>query len=328
MITSIKFTKTYGFLTKKVEKPRKPTKNGKFRDETPENYQERMEEYNRELGYYELHKGEYLVPCANKLIGRTFTFVSDKINLIFGPNASGKTTILKCLAHQQLIGDGFMSLKQPLDFRRVKIGEEMLPEHVKDMVEKDCPTSCKVVMDGAPIYWHNFSSRTHREIGDLVGSVFSSIGEELTYAVNKGQKSSSQNQFLLLYKLSQIMSRKTSVDKLFKETIDSHRVNSTWQKCYEAQYNYFSSFKNANGDNVVNTFLFDEIDASMDILNIVELYTNFLPQALEKYGQQIIIISHSPVVLSNAIYGSDKYNVISMDEEYTQNCLEKLKQCW
>ena len=41
---------------------------------------------------------------------------------------------------------------------------------------------------------------------------------------------------------------------------------------------------------------------------------------LDKYGTQIIIISHSPIVLRDDIFKSDKYNFISMDEEYTQKC--------
>lgn len=53
-------------------------------------------------------------------------------------------------------------------------------------------------------------------------------------------------------------------------------------------------------------------------------YSEVLPALSEKYGQQIIIISHSPLVLRDRIYKSDRYNFISIDDEYTERCREIL----
>ena len=40
---------------------------------------------------------------------------------------------------------------------------------------------------------------------------------------------------------------------------------------------------------------------------------------------QIIIVSHSPLILTRNIYENPLYNIISMDDEYTDECLDKLK---
>ena len=86
---------------------------------------------------------------------------------------------------------------------------------------------------------------------------------------------------------------------------------------------YFMKYENANSGNP-NTFLFDEIDKSLDINNIYQLYVNIFPEIIKKYKTQIILVSHSPIILSDKIYNSDYYNIISIDEEYTRECRENL----
>ena len=96
--------------------------------------------------------------------------------------------------------------------------------------------------------------------------------------------------------------------------------NDSWKVAYNAQERYYRSFPMAFSEDGKNTYLFDEIDKSMDILNVHALYKDILPDIIDRFGKQIIIISHSPVVLLDEIYKSDKYNFISMDEEYTEKC--------
>jgi hypothetical protein len=70
--------------------------------------------------------------------------------------------------------------------------------------------------------------------------------------------------------------------------------------------------------------LFDEVDKSMDILNVFLLYTEALPMLVEKTGVQIILVSHNPLVLLNKI--REKFNFISIDDEYTNECLKLVEQ--
>jgi predicted ATPase len=70
--------------------------------------------------------------------------------------------------------------------------------------------------------------------------------------------------------------------------------------------------------------LFDEIDKSMDILNIFYLYSEILPKLIKETGIQIIMVSHSPLVLLNKI--RENINFISVDEKYTDECLKLVNQ--
>ena len=73
------------------------------------------------------------------------------------------------------------------------------------------------------------------------------------------------------------------------------------------------------------TLLLDEIDKSLDIETVWLLYHDILPQLVEKFGIQIICVTHSPLILTDTIYNSDKYNIISIDDEYTNNVRTLLK---
>jgi hypothetical protein len=55
-----------------------------------------------------------------------------------------------------------------------------------------------------------------------------------------------------------------------------------------------------------------------DIENTLMLYRDFLPMLRNKYNIQIILVSHSPLMLSNIVQNSDNYNFISLDKEYTK----------
>ncbi len=71
--------------------------------------------------------------------------------------------------------------------------------------------------------------------------------------------------------------------------------------------------------------LFDEIDKSLDIEKTWLLYSKALPAIVDKYGVQIIIISHNPLVLTTDIFDHPIYNVISIDQKYTDNMKAMLK---
>jgi predicted ATPase len=68
----------------------------------------------------------------------------------------------------------------------------------------------------------------------------------------------------------------------------------------------------------------DEIDKSMDITNVIALYSEVLPRIAETAKCQMIIVSHSPIILTDNVYNSPHYNVISIDEEYTERCRKLL----
>ena len=108
-------------------------------------------------------------------------------------------------------------------------------------------------------------------------------------------------------------------------TYKEMNVNDVWEEAYKAQLDYYMGFENSC-KRLPGTFLFDELDKSLDIVNIYHLYNHVLPKFVEATGVQIIIISHSPLVLSEKIRNNPMYNIISMDEEYTNKCIDILKE--
>lgn len=346
MIKSITFDGKEGYIGEKYgidDKPIKPKKKdweyNRFDTDVmksvfnEEKYNADLEEYNEKLAFYKKHKGEYKVDCSKLLVGRKFEFASDKINLIFGPNASGKTTIIKGIASHAFCEDGFSKFVEVFDLTRdIRFSKDAnfddyhrgLLNHIVSM----SGTSSEMDWDGSPIYYHNFENRkSYGYFGELQGSILSGAADELMYIMDKGKMSGGQNMFFQFSKLAALMSKNVTYEELlapYKKKYFTDRLSDTdcWKMAYIVQEVYFKSFPLSFDRKGQNTYLFDEIDKSMDILNIYELYTDILPKLLKKYGKQIIIISHSPVVLKHEIFNSENYNIISMDEEYTKKCSE------
>ena len=340
MIKSLTFDGKSGYIGSKFTEEDKPIKPNKkdwryqeiypHRNFNEEKFEKDMTRYKSEMDFYKKHVGKYKVSCSEILVGRTFTFESDKINLIFGPNASGKSTILKSIAAHAFCKDGFSKFLEPYDFNIWNISESELDiyDTYRDALRKKIytfyGTSSIIDWDGSPIYFHNFENRrSYGSIGELTGSIIDDVGEEINYIMGRDRSSSSQNMFYQFSKLSKLMSKSITFEDILetpKKKYLNERVNENWSTVYKVQEEYYKSFPMSYDRNGQNTYLLDEIDKSMDILNVNELYTNVLPKMFDKYGTQIIIISHSPIVLRDDIFKSDKYNFISMDEEYTQKC--------
>ena len=98
---------------------------------------------------------------------------------------------------------------------------------------------------------------------------------------------------------------------------------------YKAQLRYYNEMvRKAGGlpENPVPTIMLDEMDKSLDLLNVITLYSEFMPNLMKKMKCQIIAVSHSPIILCDGIFKSDDYNIISMDDNYTEQCLNNLSK--
>lgn len=339
MIKSIKFNGEFGYIMNKIPEPICSVRGydiKHYRDSFSEEEKELIAEYKKKMKIWKKRKDEFQNPhLVKNLLDRTFMFEQNKINLIFGPNASGKTTILKALAGNAGTKDGYSNpntLFCPIDFKTVNWDAEPTAADFRKKLNNLMGNSADIDWDGAPIYYDNFSNRkSYGAIGDMCGSVLGdSIVTEVIYNMGKDKISKGQDSLYLFNRICNIASQKTSYAEIFKKFIDenghikySFGMNDTWYNTYKIQLDYYLGHEKSF-ESAPSTFLFDELDKSMDILNVYTLYTEILPSLIEKTGIQIIIISHSPVVLSDKIRKSDKYNFISIDEDYTNKCIELL----
>lgn len=338
MIKSITFTGKFGYITEKIPEPDcsvggfngNNENSNRFSDED----RKKITKWKKEMKEWKKHKDEYLHPqLVNNLLGRKIEFEPGKINLIFGPNASGKTTILKAIAGNAGIdNDGYPKLYGPLEFDR-GLGKEITKEHVRNFYNKLMKNSADIEWDGSPVYYDNFANRkNYGYIGDMLGSVLGNdLVTEIAYRMNKNRISLGQNSIYLLNRLMDIAKEHLCFADLFKGyvnqdgTIKEMRMNAVWSDAYRLQLEYFLGFEKSLVKSP-GTFLFDELDKSLDIANIYALYIGMLPKLVEETGVQVIIISHSPLVLSERILGNNIYNFISMDEAYTKDCITNLKK--
>ena len=278
---------------------------------------------------------------VNKHLRKTFVgcpieFEADKINVIFGPNGSGKTTILKAIGAYALCGDennldgltNVMSLSPRLSFGF----DESEKSQVEKLIIRRAGNEAVLDWDGSMVYYENFKGRKqYGTLGDNVGSILQDGKEEFLYLINKKEMSSGQNSMYILNKvlpvLSSIKSKHEYVEYMKKYIDKIGWANDTWKDCWRENINYLEGCMKDN-DTDMPTLLLDEIDSSMDIYNTIDLYKYFMPLLKEKYNIQIILVSHSPVIMSDYIYNNENYNIISLDKKYTKECREKLKSLW
>ena len=189
--------------------------------------------------------------------------------------------------------------------------------------------SAVIDWDGTPVYYDNFANRrSYGSLGDLSGSVLGDdMITEIQYIMSRGKISGGQNSIYLMNRLFNIAKQNLSFKDIFSKYVNDDgsykdmKVNDIWEAAYKAQLDYYMGFENSM-KNLPGTFLFDELDKSLDIINVYHLYTTVLPRLVKETGIQIIIISHSPIVLSDKIRNNDMYNIISIDEDYTKECID------
>lgn len=120
------------------------------------------------------------------------------------------------------------------------------------------------------------------------------------------------------------MKNRSTMDILKPRYDEFRKGNSAWKNVAEIQLEYYK--QHGDIDKVApTTMIFDEIDKSLDIETVWKLYTEILPKIVETNGNQIILVSHNPLILSDQIYNNPLYNIISVDKDYTGQMKKLLK---
>ena len=331
MISSVTFPKKgKGYIYEKPEKPGpEPNKNDwkynrweGFGVEAKEVFDKKRfdrdhKAWEEDKAFYDANKGKFICPAADYLIGKKFGFEPGKVNIIFGPNGCGKTTILRAIAgYCGIFDDGMTRLGDPLEVFGfdTEPNEEAVAKHIEELMKN----TANVSWDGNVVYYNNFAHTERRGwngIGELVGSALGSLDEEMAFRLGGNKASSGQKARWLFNKIATMQESNLSLKAITEDRI-SGRNNDTWKKSYKAQTDHFKAFENF--DKVVPmTILFDEPEVNFDIPTVWSLYSEVFPKMVEKYGTQIITVSHSPIVLSDNIMNNEYVNIISMDKEYT-----------
>ena len=275
-----------------------------------------------EYFYKEVTDG-YVNPQLVKNLGeKTITFDPDKINVIFGPNGCGKTTILKAIANVCLCGDkdSMDGYTNPYHLNPLCINGKLDDETKYNIDNYKQSLFCHkndvdVDWDGYPTYFENLSGRRNTgTLGDLTGSLFQTSKDEFIWLTTKSQISLGQNTIYMIKKLVEVCSVCPTFED-FEKNIEEKKKNEPWYKTGKLALEYIKLFREKNGK---MTLLLDEMDKSLDLSNTLLLYKDFLPRLVKKFNIQIILVSHSPLMLTNIIQNSPYYNFISIDKKYTK----------
>ena len=279
--------------------------------------------------YHYVDQGYKNPQLVDNLLGKKFVFEPHKINVIFGENAAGKSTIINTLAAYCQCGDadnldGWTNINfvKPLPSHSfLSSSEENDEKYVQQVVEDNINRLMKnnavVEWDGIPVYNDSFSNRKMLgQLGELTGSVLDSVLDEALWLTSR--RSLGEKSIAILCKMIPKLEKPFTLEECLSCVKKDY--NNIWKLYQKALVQRLKRLNSGFSGEPVNTFMFDEIDKSMSISNVVTLYTKILPSLIEKTGCQIIIVSHSPVIITEQVYDSRFYNIINVTEGYAEEC--------
>lgn len=262
------------------------------------------------------------------LMNKTFTFEKDKVNIIFGRNGSGKSTILTTIAGHSLVKDGFLmkhELRDVLGFYSIDNKDEN--DIIKILLNCLVTNQSEIDMTGTPVYYHNFKTKhSTGSLGALRGDLITSMQMELAYMLEKKGHSEGEMRLTeldLVLKAIERFKGKTMTD-ILKRTEDFVTPLGFESKMGFEEENplhlAIQSYLQKLGDNDKPelVLLLDEYDENLDLNYAYNILTDLLIKVQEDYNAQIILTTHNPFVLSNKFTESGYYNLISLDDEYTK----------
>lgn len=233
------------------------------------------------------------------------------LNVLFGPNGCGKSTILKALkAHSLITTIGWSKyinhMELGFSFDPHKFASQKVAAVA--MMNRFCPGEAEVEWDGTPSLFN--SSDASCAIGKNIYESDGILNTAENMLNRMSTHSTGEQRAWHWNKLQDVLS--TTVPKTVPLPKEFDTCNSQWKIAWEC----IKTFLDEKKPTGINTLLLDEPDQYLDMPMQKEFWCDVVFDLAKDY--QVIIATHSPFALT--LNNSDRHQIVELSSEYIKYC--------